>query len=217
MSVSLKMINQDQEEVLEQFLLRVPGWSEERFLDEAPEMWFCELEDGELIMHSPVNIRHQDIVGFLSGLLRYFNSKFDLGVVLCGPAVIRLRLGLLYEPDIFFIRKDRTNNLMEQYYSGAPDFVVEVISPSGRSHDLKTKANQYHDHGVQEYWTVDTEKRSIHQHVLPTNLTEPYTVSFHTEGKIFSTALSGFWIDAGWLWQDLLPSEAQCLEQILGV
>lgn len=215
MSMAVKLIGPESEETLQAFLLRIPGWTEERYFDEAPEMWFVEFEDGELIMHSPVNVREQETVGFLSLLLRGFVRRRQLGTVLNGPAVVRLRPGLNYEPDIFLVPTEQFDRLEKQRFSGIPLLVVEVISPRTRHHDLETKATNYRKHDVPEYWAIDPERTVLHQHVLPENPSAPYLVTIHTHGRIQSRAIPGFWIDVGWLWQEPLPDELSCLEQIL--
>lgn len=215
MSLAVKVIGPESEETLQAFLLRIPGWTEERYFEEAPEMWFVEFEDGELIMHSPVNIRHQVITQFLTVLLRVVVRSRGLGDVLCGPAVVRLRPGLNYEPDIFVVPAEQRDRLEKQHFSGTPLLVVEVISPATRHHDLVTKALAYRQHQVPEYWAVDPEQAILHQHLLPDDPMAPYRVTTHTQGRVESHALPGFWIDVGWLWQEPLPDELACLEQIL--
>ncbi|MCS7158434.1 MAG: Uma2 family endonuclease [Blastocatellia bacterium] len=78
-----------------------------------------------------------------------------------------------------------------------------------------TKALNYRKHGVPEYWAADPEQMVLHQHLLPEDPTVAYAVTIHTQGRVESRALSSFWIDVGWLWQDPLPDELRCLEQIL--
>jgi Uma2 family endonuclease len=215
MSLAVKVIGPEREETLHAFLLRIPGWTEERYFQEAPEMWFVEFEDGELIMHSPVSIRHQEVVRFLTILLQAFVARRQIGRVLNGPAVVRLRPGLNYEPDIFVVPAEQSDRLEPQRFSGIPPLVIEVISPGTRHHDLETKAANYRKHGVAEYWAVDPEHTALHQHLLPEDPSAPYRVTIHTHGRVESQAIPGFWIDAAWLWQEQLPDELRCLEQIL--
>ena len=137
-----------------------------------------------------------------------------LGKVLNGPAVVRLRPGLLYEPDVFFVSRDRFQTMEAQYHSGAPSLVVEVLSPSTRSYDLRVKAANYREHGVKEYWAIDTANSRLHQHVL-SSPDAGYTLKQHFSGRVDSEALPGFWIDAGWLCPDPLPGSMGCLGRIL--
>lgn len=148
---SLKIVTADGKEVMEPYLLRLAGWTEERYFQEAPEMQMVEFADGDLIVHSPANIRHQQIIGFLTMLLRGYVRSKNLGEVLNGPGVVQLRPGLDYEPDICFVTREQCDLFNEQYFSGAPTHIMEVVSPGTRHHDLVTKATHYQEYGVPEY------------------------------------------------------------------
>ena len=215
MGLTVKVITEEGEEVPEFYLLRLGGWTEARYFAEAPESRIVEFEDGELIMPSPVNVRHQDLVGFLTFLLRGYVGAKGLGKVLNGPAVVRLRPGLDYEPDIFVILREQLGQLEAQYFSGAPALVVEVTSPGGHTYDLKHKAANYGQHGVREYWVVELEEQRLYQHTLPAEAPAPYTVRDYARGRVESLVVPGFWIEVAWLWQDPLPPEPPLLEALL--
>ena len=195
------------------YLIRFQGWTEERFLQEAPEDAFWEYEDGDVIVHSPVGTTHQRIVRFLTILIGTYVRFRGLGDVLTGPAVVRLRPGLDYEPDIFFVGADQMDHLGETYLEGPPRWVVEVASPSTRRYDLETKARNYERYGVAEYWVIDPEGRVVVQHV---SVGRRYRRRRVRRGRLESRVVAGFWIDVGWLWQDPLPDEWTCLQSILG-
>ncbi len=199
MAFGVKVMAADGEELREPYLLRLGGWTEERYFAEAPESQIVEFEDGELIMPSPVNIRHQDIVGFLTFLLRGYMGSKGLGRVFNGPGVAREQL----------------DQLAEQYFVGAPILVVEVISPGGRTYDLRTKAANYRQHGVREYWAIDPDARTLSQHTLPTADAAPYVVKEHTTGRVESYAVPRFWIEVAWLWESPLPEEMPLLDRLL--
>ena len=191
--------------------VRLPGWTEERFFAEAPEEGFYEFKDGELIVHSAVNLEHQGIVRFLTVLLTVFVSKRSLGQVFNGPGILRPRPDLCREPDIFYVSKERLSALKPQYVAGAADVVIEVISEGSRRRDLEEKADEYRAAGVGEYWVVDPARREVVVHVL---VEGEYSVSKVAQGRLESSALPGFWVDAEWLWQKPLPSEYDCLGEV---
>ena len=215
MSLALRLMTADGDELSEPYLVRIGGWTEDRYFREAPETRFVEFEDGEVIVHSPAGVRHQRLTRFLTMLLQAFVRRRGLGEILNGPAVVRLRPGLNYEPDIFFIPQNRLAALGDEYFGGTPGLTVEVVSEGTRMHDLRTKAMAYREHGVAEYWVVDPERKVVVRHVLPADAQAPYQVSEHAQGRLESQAIPGFWFDIAWLWQDPLPDELRCLEQIL--
>lgn len=215
MAIALKVMTADGEEMSQPYLVRIGGWTEERYFREAPETRFVEFEDGEVIVHSPASPRHQRLALFLSMLLQGFVRSRDLGEVLNGPAVVRLRPGLNYEPDIFFIRRDQLGGIGEEYFAGSPSLIVEVVSQGTRNHDLRTKASAYRGHGVPEYWVIDPERRILFQHLLPAEEQGPYRIHEHISGRLDSRAIPGFWLDVSWLWEDPLPNELACLSRIL--
>ncbi len=215
MLLTLRMVTESGEEVLTPYLVRLPGWTEDQYFREAPESRFVEFEDGEVIVHSPANPRHQELTLFLSMLLQAFVGRRRLGKVLNGPAVVRLRPATNYEPDIFLIPADQLAALGKDFFSGIPSLIVEILSAGTRTHDLKTKALAYRQHGVREYWAVDHERRTFFRHLLSPDPQGPYSITEHGQGRLGSAAVPGFWIDVSWLWQDPLPDALRCLEQIL--
>jgi len=208
--MKLRVVDENGVRVGEAYEVRVPGWSEQRYFAETPEEGFYEFEDGELIVHSAVNVEHQDLVLFLGSLLRVFVSKKSLGKVLGGPCVFRVRDGLAREPDIFFVSNERLPEVREQY-AGAADFVIEVVSEGSRTRDLDEKAGEYEAAGVAEYWVLDPAAREVIVHRLEQGR---FAVRSVTQGCLESTAVPGFRIEVEWLWQRPLPSEFDCLRQM---
>ncbi len=209
----LQVVDENGVAVREACEVRLSGWTEGRYFAEAPEEGFCEFKDGELIVHSAVNLEHQRIVGFLTFLLRGVVSRRSLGgEVFNGPGVLRPRRDLCREPDIFFVSKERLPALTPSY-APAADFVIEVVSKGSGTRDLTEKAREYEEAGVGEYWAVDPANREVVVH----RLTEKrYEVRKVTDGRLESTAVPGFRIEVEWLWQRPLPSEFECLGEIAG-
>lgn len=145
-------------------------------------MGFVEFADGELIVHSPLSIRHREIAGFLTFLLTACVDSNGQGRVLNDPAVVRLQSGFLYEPGVLLMSRDRLQTMEPQYYCGAPSLLVKVLSPSTRNYDLRVKAAKYREHGVQEHWSIDTAVSRLHQHVLSFP-DAGYTLDQHFSGR----------------------------------
>jgi Uma2 family endonuclease len=215
MTLPLSVRDAEGQEYWGPYILYLSDWTEERYFAEAPEMWITEFVDGEMIVHSPASVRHQQVTAFLIKLLGVYVDSKELGTVLQGPAVARLRPDLNYEPDIFYVPTERLHQLEEQRFSGAPNLVVEVLSDSTRSYDLGVKASNYRRNEVPEYWAVDTANRVLLRHLLPSEPQAPYLVSQLSSGRLDSQEIPGFWIDVSWLWAEPLPSSFVCLKELV--
>lgn len=113
-----------------------------------------ELIEGELIVSpSPVN-QHQRIVRRLAKLL---DSLIPDGEILFSPADVEFELSEVYQPDIFWVSESGKAIESGGHYVGAPDLIVEVLSPGTAKYDKGKKFNIYEKHGVREYWMADPE------------------------------------------------------------
>ena len=130
-----------------------------------------------------------------------------------GPAVLRLRSGLDREPDIFFVSTEQMGNIGEEYVSEPVDFVIEVLSESSRTRDLREKAKEYEAAGILQYWVIDLGEQAVVTHRLKDRVFDVETVE---HGRLESTAAAGFWIDVNSLWRRPLPSESECLHRLMG-
>ena len=84
-----------------------------------------------------------------------------LGVVLQAPIDVFLSETETYQPDLIFIAASRRSIIGEQKIEGAPDLVIEILSPGTAYYDLRHKKHVYEQAGVKEYWIVDPMEHSI--------------------------------------------------------
>ncbi|MBX6376977.1 MAG: Uma2 family endonuclease [Clostridia bacterium] len=188
----------------------------EEFLHWADEDLWVEWVDGEVEMVSPASQRHQEVAAFLTAVLRIYVRRKSLGAVLPAPFQVKLGPGLPgREPDLIFVAAGRLVQLRDTWFDGAPDVVVEIVSPESAPRDRGTKYYEYEAAGVREYWLIDPVRRQAEFHVL-----EPgghYRLARGGAAGIFrSQAVEGFWLDVTWLWQDPLPDELDVLTRLLG-
>lgn len=119
----------------------------------------AELINGHIYNMAPPSRIHQEILMGLSATLRDYILK-NAGNCKVYPAPFAVFLGEdnknYVEPDISVIC-DRIK-LTDKGCNGAPDFVIEIVSPSSRKMDYTTKNTLYSDFGVREYWIVDPSK-----------------------------------------------------------
>jgi Uma2 family endonuclease len=179
--------------------------TEEEFEAWCDEDVKAEYVDGEVIVHSPVSTRHSDVVWFIGYLLKTIVQQHDLGRVL-GPEVqVRLRPGLRRVPDLLFVAKARADMIQPTLIEGAPDLIVEIVSPDSVERDWREKYLEYQTAGVGEYWVVDLEYQRMAVYWLDEQ--GHYQAASVEEGVYHSQVLPGFWLQAEWLWQEPLPNE----------
>jgi Uma2 family endonuclease len=211
--MKLQVVDERKEPVKEPYVVRLAGWTMERYLREAPESAVWEFVRGDVVVHSPASADHQDIVRFLLRLLDGYCEARGLGKVLTGPAAVRILPEVVREPDVFVLLGEEASRAGGVPLEVRPALVVEVASPATRSMDLGEKAEEYREARVPEYWVVDPEQKQVVLH----RLAGPgWQVERLSVGRLESRSIPGFWLDGGWLFrQPLLPVEP-CLRQVLG-
>ncbi len=122
----------------------------------------AELIDGKLYMMAAPTLTHQDILGWLNMRIRlYIMEKKGICKVLPAPFAVYIKEDdhNYVEPDISVICDE--DKLDEKGCHGAPDWVVEIVSPSSKVMDCVRKRSLYETAGVREYWIVDPEEKSV--------------------------------------------------------
>lgn len=190
-----------------------PKMTYQEFLAWADEDTLAEWVDGEVVMTSPASNRHQDVLDFLTTVLRPYVESRELGWVRSAPFQMKLEHGR--EPDLMFVSRQHLGRLKETWLDGPADLVVEIMSPESIGHDRGDKFREYARGGVPEYWLVDLQARWAEFYRLEGDY---YRLAFSgREGQYHAQALPGFWLRVEWLWQDPLPSPIRTLAEIAGV
>lgn len=110
---------------------------------------------------------HQKITLNLASLIReHLRKHKGTGEVAISPSDVELSAADVYQPDIYFIAQERLGILNEQGPGGAPDLVVEVLSPGTAKLDLGPKREVYGASGVKEMWIVDGRAKKIDLYLL---------------------------------------------------
>ena len=127
-----------------------------------PEGQRAELIDGRMYMMAPPNTRHQRLVGNLyAAIHNHIKAKGGSCEVFPAPFAVFLNEDdrNYVEPDISVIcDKDK---LDDRGCNGAPDWIIEVTSPSNPQHDYGIKLFKYRTAGVREYWVVNPQKNAV--------------------------------------------------------
>ena len=127
----------------------------------APEDKRYELLDGDLVMTpAPAGI-HQRASILLGWRLVQFVTENGVGRVYQAPFDVVLSDYDVVQPDLLFVSNGRAHIVTADNVRGAPDVVVEILSPSTAERDRTFKRSLYARHGVSEYWIVDTAARNV--------------------------------------------------------
>ena len=121
-----------------------------------------DIVDGELIMSPSPTTEHQKVLRQLFRMLDRFVTEHQLGEVLFAPLDVLVQRTPLRtrQPDLLFVSTERVAILAE-IVDGAPDLVVEILSPSNTRADVEAKLADYSRIGVPECWLVSQEARTV--------------------------------------------------------
>ena len=122
----------------------------------------AELIDGKIYYMAPPNTKHQRLVHFFDREIgNYIQSKHGECEVFPAPFAV-----FLNENDINYVEPDISvicdkNKISDKGCHGAPDWIIEIVSPSSKQMDYYKKLFKYRTAGVREYWVVDPEKELV--------------------------------------------------------
>ena len=132
-----------------------------------------ELLEGELVVTPTPSLVHQHVVVQLAALLVAHSNAHDLGLVCTAPCDVLLSDVTVVQPDLLFVSRQREEIAETTCVRGAPDLVVEVLSPATARRDLTVKRKLYSRHGVPCYWLIDPDRREIIAYDLANNAARP--------------------------------------------
>ncbi|MCY4557167.1 MAG: Uma2 family endonuclease, partial [Chloroflexi bacterium] len=155
----------------------------------------CELIHGRFYLSpSPVRL-HQFLVTELWQVLQAVAGERG-GQALVAPMDVHLADHTVAHPDVLYVSPQR-REILQDWIEGAPDLVVEVLSPSTARMDRLLKLSRYAEAGVREYWLVDPAARTIEFYV---NGGEHFVVHAPTGAIWKSPAVPGVELDIEGLW-----------------
>ena len=160
-----------------------------------PEGTRAELIDGELFVSPSPRLRHQRISLHLATRLADFAEGQGLGLVYYAPIDVHLPSGDIVQPDVVFVASGNSD-ILQDWIRGAPDLVVEIISPDGAERDRIVKKDLYARNGVREYWIIDDQNRAVEVFILRGRVFEPEG-SFREGENVKSTVLAGLSLAVG--------------------
>jgi Uma2 family endonuclease len=132
-----------------------------------------QLVDGDLHMAPAPNSFHQDVSRNIEFIIVAYLENNPIGKVYDAPFDVFLTETNVFQPDLLFISKQNLRIVEEDGAHGAPDLVIEILSPSSSQLDLGSKKRVYARCGVLEMWTVDPQARKVVVYDLRKSETEP--------------------------------------------
>ena len=132
-----------------------------------------EVLEGDLAVSPAPNRRHQRLVLNCVDFFRTLEQR-GLGEVYTAPFDVVLDDHNVVEPDVLFVRQERLDIVTDANVQGAPDIVVEILSPDTRDRDLTVKARLYARFGVPEYWVIDPDNQTLTAYRLVDAGYQPY-------------------------------------------
>ena len=135
-------------------------WTYDEYLKLDDEQRY-EIFEGDLSMAPAPDSDHQKSVGDLFVAMKLHVADRGLGEVFVAPLDVVLDDRNVVQPDILFVSKEREGIVQKRGIAGAPDLVVEIISPGSLRRDRHLKLKLYERFRVREYWIVDPANRSV--------------------------------------------------------
>jgi Uma2 family endonuclease len=151
---------------------------------------YFQVIEGELIQSPSLKVFHQEIVGNIAYRIGKFLATRSIGTIHIGPLDVYLGDINVYQPDVFFISRQRGSIITEKGIEGAPDLVVEVLSAATARYDKISKRKIYARFGVREFWLVDPDTRTIQVYLLDKNADAP-AATCGDQNILTSTVLAG--------------------------
>lgn len=153
-----------------------------------PEGERAELIDGKIYYMAPPNTKHQRLIMDISYQIRDYIKKNE-GECEVFPAPFAVFLNEndknYVEPDISVICDK--NMITDKGCNGAPDWIIEIVSPSSRQMDYYKKLFKYCTAGVREYWVVDDEKKLVTVYNFEKDRMEEYSFDVEIQVGIYES------------------------------
>jgi len=185
----------------------------DEYLDWLTEETKADLIDGVIYMQSPPADVHERIFVFLIVILDTFVVRKKLGIVRGSRTTLKFSEANGTQPDIVFISNASRDRVHPYYMDGAPEVVVEILSPSTRKLDRGKKMALYAKHGALEYWQIDPENQIAEFFRNHNGAWLPMTVS--DDGIFHSEIIPGFWLNTNWLFAEEEPDTLDTVMTIL--
>jgi Uma2 family endonuclease len=119
-----------------------------------------EILDGELVVTPSPKFSHQAISRRICAAFLEYLEDHPIGEIVYAPLDVILSEFDVLEPDLLFVLNEH-RSILKDWVRGAPDLVIDIVSPASATTDRGPKLKAYARFGVPEYWIVDPEQKTI--------------------------------------------------------
>ena len=163
-----------------------------------------QVVDGVLVMSPSPSTRHQDVLLELATALKAFLATQPVGRLFIAPmdvVLVARRPAVVLQPDLVFIARGR-DIVTPANVQGAPDLVVEILSPGSARLDMGRKRALYAEHGVKEFWAIPDELDRVEVRLLGEDGRFAHP-RIYEPGEVLHTALlPGFGLEVARIFPD---------------
>lgn len=134
--------------------------------ENLPEGTLCQLINNNLVMSpSPLDI-HQVVLMDIFYEFQHFVKKTRVGVLRIAPYDVHFSERNILQPDVIFIANNNLSKIDKDGLKGAPDIVIEILSPSTSNYDMDDKKLIYQQYAVKEYFIVEPNSKNVFTFLL---------------------------------------------------
>jgi Uma2 family endonuclease len=186
--------------------------TEEEFVAWAEEDTRAEWVDGEVELMSPANVIHLRLTRWLIQVLGLFIEEHDLGELFATESMVRFASQRRRRlPDLHFVAKNRLHIVKQNHIEGAPDLIIEIVSPDSVSRDWQRKYIEYEKAGVREYWIIDPLSKKVEAYSLRGR---KFVEIEQKDERVASVVVPKFFLRPQWFWQAQLPAVMKVLREL---
>ncbi|WP_158288296.1 Uma2 family endonuclease [Mucilaginibacter psychrotolerans] len=154
-----------------------------------------QLINYDLVMSpSPIPLHQVISIRFSNALVNFLDAIGDNGFIVAAPMDVKFDEGNVLQPDILYITESRAAEMVTTRVEGAPDLVVEILSPSTAYYDLRQKKDIYEKYGVKEYIIIDPIQENAEVHIIKDDVYVLHQKAQKTD-TLHSVVLPGFSFD----------------------
>lgn len=140
---------------------KLPPCTAMEVFEMLPEGTLAEVINNVIYMSPASSFPHQDVCTQLASLIRLHTSAANSGKCIASPIDVYFDDKNVFQPDIIFISNENMSIIKDEKVKGAPDLIVEILSPGNKKHDTDRKRPMYEKYGVKEFFIVDPKSKEV--------------------------------------------------------